>query len=442
MDIKIEITPPSNEDDFARIRLRIPGGGPSCNLHFGLSEFRGLGVNSTPKILDLLLLASIIYALDRRVPRERAADNWTRRFSLTLPVYDPDVWKAVRIPLEKCLSFLTGDRWDIDFTTRKLHLVHRMLGIDTRSSLNPGGVSLFSGGVDSLVGVIDWLEDNPDASLILVGHHDPRIPGPLADQKRVHSVIQRHYANRTHPVFVTVGADIGYDTTLRSRSFLFITLGLLATQAASNEAPLLVPENGTIALNVPLTPSRRGTCSTRTAHPHFFSLLREFLENLGVYNPIINPLESKTKGEAIVECRNQSVLNNAVPETASCAKRGHTSTWLRRSARECGRCIPCIFRRAALHRVGLDDQVYGRDICTGEVNLYSKYVYADDFRACVSFLHRNPTKEEVARLLLANGKLDVSRLSDYADIIIRSMDEVRNLLRDKAIDDIKMQAGL
>lgn len=277
--------------------------------------------------------------------------------------------------------------------------------------------------------------------MLLVGHHDPRIAGPLSDQAAVLRHLDRHYPGRTMPALVSAGADSGDDTTLRSRSLAFIGLGLYAADMVPEDVPLLIPENGNIALNVPLTPSRTGSCSTRTVHPHYLELLESTLGGLGVRTPIVNPLEAKTKGECLEECLNQQALREAARASASCAKRGHKRTWLRKDAKQCGRCMPCIYRRAALHKIGLDDETYGRDVCAGEVPLESEYRYADDFRACVSFLRRNPSPEETAMLLLQNGRLEPSRLPGYAGIVSRAMEEVRGLLRDRAVDSVKRRAA-
>ena len=104
--------------------------------------------------------------------------------------------------------------------------------------------------------------------------------------------------------------------------------------------------------------------------------------------------------------------------------------------------MPCIYRRAELHKVGLDTEEYGRDICTGEVDLESNQKSVDDFRAYVSFISRNPSRDEISSLLLANGNLDISLLPDYGDLVFRALEEIRALLRDKATDHVLRQAGL
>ena len=136
------------------------------------------------------------------------------------------------------------------------------------------------------------------------------------------------------------------------------------------------------------------------------------------------------------------VLRNIAENSVSCAKRGHKRTWINRSAKQCGRCMPCIYRRAALHKIGLDTEDYGGDICKGDVDLDSNKKYVDDLRASASFISKNPSRDEIASLLLANGNLDISLLHDYGDLIFRALEEIRVLLRDKATSRVLKQVGL
>ncbi|WP_425387695.1 7-cyano-7-deazaguanine synthase [Edaphobacter aggregans] len=156
------------------------------------------------------------------------------------------------------------------------------------------------------------------------------------------------------------------EITLRGRSLLFIAVAVCVASAYKLKGPILLPENGTIALNVPLSPSRRGSCSTRTAHPHYVAQLQKMFGLVGIGNEIANPLLTKTKGEAVRQCLNLPLLTKIFAASVSCAKSGHTKDWKNRSASGCGRCMPCIYRRAALHSAGLDSESYGLDICRGE----------------------------------------------------------------------------
>ncbi len=47
-----------------------------------------------PLSLDLLLIAGIVYLLDKSVPRRRSYDFWTRTFTIEFPVSDPSRWEV------------------------------------------------------------------------------------------------------------------------------------------------------------------------------------------------------------------------------------------------------------------------------------------------------------------------------------------------------------
>src|SRR5262249_25652186 len=143
-----------------------------------------------------------------------------------------------------------------------------------------------------------------------------------------------------------------FETTFRSRSLVFLGLAVYAASKVGVDVPVLIPENGPIALNVPLNPSRRGSCSTRTVHPQFLSMLGEALRGAGLGNPIRNPYEFKTKGEMVNECRAPELLEQIYTKSNSCGKAGRKTHWQNRKARACGGCIPRLFRRASLHAKG------------------------------------------------------------------------------------------
>lgn len=394
---------------------------------------------------DFLLVAAVVYALDKLVLRSSAANAWTRAFTVTIPVSDASIWLNVSTELSTCVSFLTGDAWTFSFTTAQRQLFgSSAIARVVPTVIDIGAVSLFSGGMDSLAGVIDWLEGHPNQGLLLTGHHDGQMAGPFSDQKNILPALRRTYPNRLAHSLVRVGnTGESPEITLRGRSLLFIAIAVCVASGYGFEGSLVLPENGTIALNVPLSPSRRGSCSTRTAHPLYVGLLQQVFSKLGLKYAIENPLMMKTKGEVASTCANQSLFQQLVPASVSCAKRGHTVTWKNRQANGCGMCMPCIYRRAALHSAGLDTEAYGRDVCTGEVDFNdTTKVGPADLRACISFLQRNPAHREVATLLLTNGSLNVAQLDDYANLVVRAFEEIRQLFRDKGTKDLKRRAGI
>ena len=419
-----------------------------CALDIQYSLLRALR-NPSAIALDFLVMASSVYALDKTIVRETAGDLWTREISLSMPVSDPVRWSAAAPELTEAITFLTGDRWrftflplsaPVIFPRRGLRRTHTRTVIPT-AALNT--VCLFSGGLDSLVGAVDQLHKRQGSKLLLVGHHDGDMAGPFADQRSLIEPLRAAYPQRLRPIFLRVGLNpSGEEITLRSRSLLFIALGMYGASTIGPDAPLLIPENGTIALNFPLTPSRRGSCSTRTAHPYYFEVLGRALRRVGFANGLVNPLAGKSKGEVVRDCANPELLARLAPLTVSCAKRSRRGHWKRTTARSCGQCMPCIYRRAALHSAGHDDEVYGNDVCVGEVDVSGDDDAGRDFRACLSLLRRNPPPEEIANTLMASGPLAVRLLGDYSSLVQRAMDEIRGLLRAKGTVPIQRAAGI
>ena len=199
MKIDICINPSEAAKEFAEVTLRCEAFNVANVLDLDFSALHDRCKIPDPVILDFLLLASVVYGIDKLVSRKETDDRWTRALELCLPVSNPDRWSTVTSDLKTCLSFLTGDVWSVDFTKREHELYHPKQRKRRRLKVPPPAkgdtVCLFSGGLDSLVGAIDYLESNPPNSLFLVGHHD-RYSKAASDQERVYSDLKDYYQSR------------------------------------------------------------------------------------------------------------------------------------------------------------------------------------------------------------------------------------------------------
>ena len=286
--------------------------------------------------------------------------------------------------------------------------------------------------MDSLIGAVDLLAENQAEKLLLVGHHDES--GPMSTQSRLFAALSREYPARAELLQVRVGhkPSAANERSSRSRSFLFISIAIYAARAIGKQIPVHIPENGFIALNMPLTPSRSSACSTRTMHPYFLGKVRELLTELAIQNPLLNRLESKTKGECVADCKNLKLLTGVIGESVSCSSPARKQRWKRRgdNIRNCGHCVPCIIRRASLHKAGLDDgNSYGFDICNGELKVDNDWDSANDLRAVVNIIRQNLNAADYARKLIAAAPLDGH--DEKANLISRSIDEIKILFREK-----------
>ena len=448
MVINIEIHPTATTgSQCSLVHLNCAADVHSLDVDFG--SFLKCIPQPDPIALDLLFIASCAYGIDKAVSRDRfAEDKWTRHLDVTIPVAEPDLWGTVADEMSDCLGFLTGDLWSFQFAKLNRSLVQRRRFRRRRlrrsTPLDGDAVSLFSGGLDSFIGAIDFLAENPQRRLTLVGHYDGDIGGPGKDQDSLALWLEKAYPSRFTRLKCRVGLSEKADEhSYRSRSFLFLALGVAAARSIGETVPIIIPENGPIALNPPLIPSRRGACSTRTTHPHYLLSLQEILHHVGLEHKIGNPYRFATKGEMVKNCKNAELLLNSYAETRSCAKAGRKTFWKNKLARQCGLCVPCLFRRAALHTVGWDDEQFGNDlgdsaICREDVE---KNAFAD-VRALSAFLLRNDSADKIGRELLTNGPILAPDISSYVSVIQRMRDEIRSWMASKTSALIHKGAGL
>lgn len=337
-----------------------------------LSLFNESKITPSEIIIDLLNLGIAVYTTDQLVSRNKYGYyHWNRYFELCLPVLDLAKWQAIGENLSETLSFLSGDRWIITFRQRETYYKDREKEDTDIKKINK--VSLFSGGLDSLIGAVDLLHEQE--AVALVGHHkkggsEKEIQSQLIqDLEKSFKTNIDHFLFYVQPEFEQQKHFLAGEDTQRARSFLFLTLGLAVANSYGYEVPLIVPENGLISLNIPLTPTRLGTFSTKTTHPAFLTKFVEVLRLLGIKNEIINPYQFKTKGQMLVDCQvhSRDLINELSLKSISCSKPGYYKRWRRKGTPDvkedhCGHCVPCIIRRAAMSKAGLDkfegDYVY------------------------------------------------------------------------------------
>ncbi|MHB9024018.1 MAG: 7-cyano-7-deazaguanine synthase [Armatimonadota bacterium] len=112
---------------------------------------------------------------------------------------------------------------------------------------------------------------------------------------------------------------------------------------------LYICENGFISINPPLTGLRLGSLSTRTTHPYFIQQFQRMLDAAGLRVQIRTPYQHRTKGEILTSCQNQTLLSRYAHQSTSCGR------YARYGYTHCGRCVPCLVRRAAFNAWGVPD---------------------------------------------------------------------------------------
>ena len=305
---------------------------------------------------DIMSLATVVYMADTRIARAtHGQDSWTREISIQLPVSNVKLWEQQIPTLKRMLKFLTGDLWELQFINREWNFIqNEEIGEKTTSYTK---ASLFSGGMDSLISTINLMEQKEN--VLLLSHAGEGVTKNA--QINILNVFDNLYPSSTHSMidlwmsfpdnYIPEG---GNDNNTRSRSFLFIGFAIFSITGTENIKQLMVPENGLIALNVPLEITRAGSFSTRTTHPFYLSLWNELLVGLGLNLSVKNPYWNKTKGEMAGECKNKDVLYETMKLSFSCSSPGK-ARWKQLSQQHCGYCVPCLIRRAAMHKAFGDD---------------------------------------------------------------------------------------
>ncbi|MCL4502603.1 MAG: hypothetical protein M1438_12255 [Deltaproteobacteria bacterium] len=382
-----------------------------------------------------LLSALGVWAADKLLPRREAPDAWTRNIILHLPA--TDLLRQLAPDLARLLNFLTGDDWTLKLRPAKIGLGFRGCWPHT---WRPQAVVLCSGGLDSLIGAIDLLEEGQ--RLVLVSHYDF---GQLAAlQQGLAAALTAHYGpDKVHHLGVRLQFPEAPELTLRSRSLLYLSLALATAAAFGDDTAVLVPENGWISLNPPLTGNRLGAYSTRTTHPHFIASLHSLWQQAGLRHPLANPYQTFTKGEMLQNCRNRPLLQDLFARTVSCS-RPVVSRWQQRQAGACGYCYPCLMRRIALHRLGWDDSSdYLLDVLAAPETLRHR-TRGRDLRALLLALitWENNPGEIQARLWLGDNPADVMARSVAAQAVLsRGFQDIGQFFRDKGPEWIKDYGG-
>lgn len=373
----------------------------------------------------LLFLSAIVYAIDRSIDRHLySVDGWSRELDVDITLPSHEKFQAQKYEINKMLSFLTGDYWNCTFIEEATIRYPRFTATTYYDDIDQ--VNLFSGGMDSLIGAVDFLASNPNGHIYLSSHYDHFMGGPKTDQKNVRDLLRKKYGNAIkYNSGVMIAPEGSVEMSCRSRSLMFLALATIVATYASCD--VVVPENGSVSLNFPLSPSRRASCSTRTTHPLFIMRYQKLVNDLGLNAKVYNPYEFYTKGEMVQRCVDKEFLLDIVHLSNSCGKRNmHQQMYDNSKATHCAHCMPCMYRKAAL--VGENDiTTYGNRLET--IFKKRKKAISNDFYAMLDFLKRDFTPEDIKKELYIAGMSAFPNIDQYADLVIRTRAELTRMLQ-------------
>lgn len=347
------------------------------------------GHTSPIQVADLLDVCSQITLLDRICPRPRKIRRaqfgvwrgWSRHFTVTLGVREPDRWntEAIRRGLERLLQWMTEDEWNISFrySVRRNIVTVRQAGLLTPSP--NAQVVLFSGGLDSLAGTVGLLEASK-RDVVLVGVTHDRLQSVVL---KLMGELQKHYGlERVHLGYIPF--ELTHmprrdEYTQRTRAFRFLACGV-AQAIACGLSDIVICENGVGSINLPYNWRQLGAQHTRATHPTTLVAMTALLHALDLDNlRCVAPYQFQTKAEI---CRHLTAtrLEHLVTKTVSC-----DSFPLREVAPEngeelhCGECTSCLLRRQALFAADLasceSQGKYVYDVCLPPDLLHQERIF-------------------------------------------------------------------
>jgi hypothetical protein len=326
---------------------------PGRNIEVTLDNISDKLVKNIPGYLvDLIEIASYVYCGDQSFSRggDRGRDDgadWERALRFIVPVRCVERWStpAVTDALREALGFLSGEEVNVEF--QALHdpvpvTGYLAFGKDRGLGTTVEEVLLFSGGLDSLAGVVREAVV-AERAVALVSHRStPKVV--QCRESLIKSVADLCPGRRPYhiPVWVHKKGLQAKENTQRTRTFLYASLGMAVARLYNLER-IRFYENGITSLQLPISAQLIGSRASRSTHPktlrlfsHLFSLLAE--RTFTVQNPGFWFTKTDLVGKI-----GKAGAANLIGQTRSC----HHTQDASEKHTHCGRCSQCLGRRFA-----------------------------------------------------------------------------------------------
>lgn len=340
-----------------------------ANIRIELPDFVRNVFHLPDRFLDLLEIAAYVYCADRKVRRGSKNSveyhSWSRNLCFVIKVRDFEFWNRSNISssLSKALEFMTGDK-SIRFLFEPGHITPPTSVFDEEqfqyNYTSGPSVLLFSGGLDSLAGAIQRLEESNEP-VCLVSHQSQ--PGTIRTQKALVDGLKLRYPGRiTHYTFRCNLRDFrAVEETQRTRAFLYTSVASTIAHRFGKDGFDFF-ENGVTSINFPRREDLANARASRTTHPQTVHHLQKFFSLMveGHFQ-ISLPYLWMTKTDVI-----DKLISSPHPElltsSVSCSKTFQNLG----DATHCGGCSQCVDRRIAAYAAKADDRddagIYASDI--------------------------------------------------------------------------------
>lgn len=349
--------------DCKLIVLDHRNGSKDKNVNLNLDSFVTDIYKLNDRGKDLLEIAGYIYAADRMSYRGHETDleyhKWSRNFEFHIAVRDCDFWKKEEVQelLATALIYMSGDhsykfifhKANADLPTNIFDNVK--FNIDKPENMK---VTLYSGGLDSLAGIIESLETS-GTEICMVSHQSGQ-PLVISTQQNLYEVLEKLYPGRCKHYKFHCGLHSikSIDETQRTRSFLYTSTAFAIANTYEQDC-IYVYENGITSINFADTQDLMNARASRTTHPKTIGLLEKLFAKIAD-KPfrIHHPYLYKTKTE-VVEILKKYKKEDTLDTAVSCSStRNHPAGYT-----HCGVCSQCIDRRFATFAAEVEKYDHG-----------------------------------------------------------------------------------
>ena len=333
--------------------------GSAQNIRLPLSDFVRSVHHLPDRVLDLLEIAAYVFCADRLISRGSKANleyhSWSRLFQFAIRVRDFEFWNtpSVKEKLKDILVFMSGDRM-YHFVFQSGHSTSQEYLFDSKAfqieHKRNTKVILFSGGLDSLAGIVECLK-SPSDQLCLVSHRSGQ-PGTARTQDQLIKALHQRYPGRInyYKFYCSLLRTKRKEETQRTRAFLYTSIAYALAHAFSQQE-IFVYENGITSINFPTRQDQMNARASRTTHPKTIALLENLFSEIGQSKPkIVTPFLWSTKTD-IFRILNEVGQKDLIPSAVSCSQTSQNHELVT----HCGGCSQCIDRRFAAYGSELDD---------------------------------------------------------------------------------------
>ncbi len=336
--------------------------GDNPNVNVRLENISNLfNQNLSARLIDLLEIATYVFAADSSSIRgvgftDRGTnEKWGRDFHFIIPVRDLAFWQSEKVIqlLTNIIDFTSNDRSVFDFVKlnheRKQKEYFEFGDLEDWNLYGIDRVTMFSGGLDSLAGIVE--ESNANKKMMLVSHSP--VASTQSRQTRLYKKLKEKFSNETQhiPVVINKNRKLGKEYLQRTRSFLFSAIGTIFAETIKAKGVRFY-ENGIVSLNLPVAGEVLRARASRTTHPQSLKLYSELYSLVTEREFIVdNPYLFKTKAD-IIEIILKNNGSSLIQHSCSCA---HTGFFQSKSQWHCGTCSQCIDRRIAIFAANAEE---------------------------------------------------------------------------------------